>query len=226
MKKKVTFEKQIEFPMMIGEVSAISLEPDLRFIDQSNVEGNLNLTGKYKLTEASYLEENFEYKIPIKIVLQEKLDLNSSKVEITDFTYKIENDDTLICNIELLVEGLEVIEDLEEDRECDDKPYEKEIEIPKIEDNVVIDEMDERVEETEKEEKKESIEENKNSSLFFNFNEDSETYGTFIVYMVRQNESINSIIEKYNTTLEDIEKYNDIKNIEIGSKLIIPLKNE
>ena len=40
------------------------------------------------------------------------------------------------------------------------------------------------------------------------------------------NESINSIIEKYNTTIEELEKYNDIKEINIGTKLIIPLKNE
>ena len=54
-----------------------------------------------------------------------------------------------------------------------------------------------------------------------------ETFGTFIVYIVRQNESINSIISKYNTSLEEIEKYNDIKDLSIGSKLIIPLlKNE
>ena len=45
--------------------------------------------------------------------------------------------------------------------------------------------------------------------------------------MVRQNETINSIISKYNTSLEEIEKYNDIKDLSIGSKLIIPLlKNE
>ena len=44
--------------------------------------------------------------------------------------------------------------------------------------------------------------------------------------MVRQNETINSIIEKYNTTLEELEKYNDLKNIDLGTKLIIPLINE
>ena len=110
MKKKVAFQKQIEFPTMIGEISAISLEQDLHFVDESNVEGNLLLTGKYKLTEASRLEEDFNYNIPTEIALSEKLDLNTAKVEIVDFYYEIDNDDTLICNIELLVDGVELIE--------------------------------------------------------------------------------------------------------------------
>ena len=56
-----------------------------------------------------------------------------------------------------------------------------------------------------------------------NINEENETYGTFVVYIVRQNETVNSILEKYNTSLEEMEKYNDLKNIMIGTKLIIPL---
>ena len=65
-----------------------------------------------------------------------------------------------------------------------------------------------------------------NESLFVHLDENSETYGTFIVYIVRQNETINSIIEKYNTSIEEIEKYNDIKDLSIGTKLIIPLLND
>ena len=61
----------------------------------------------------------------------------------------------------------------------------------------------------------------------FNIDDNSETFGTFIVYMVRQNETINTIISKYNTSLEEIEKYNDLKELSVGSKLIIPLlKND
>ena len=66
----------------------------------------------------------------------------------------------------------------------------------------------------------------KNNSLFFNFEDDDDQYGTFIVYIVRQNETINSIIEKYHTTLEEIEQYNDIKDIQNGTKLIIPAHND
>lgn len=214
MKKKVTFEKSIEFPTMIGEVSEISLDHKLKFVDESSVEGHLLLTGKYKMTEASRLEEDFNYEIPCEIALTEKLDLNTTNVEISDFYYEIENENILVCHIELLVEGLELLDEEEVvlERECDgDKVEEKEIEIPIIE-----------------EEKEEIVEEPVETinSLFSNLDDENDKYGTFVVYIVRQNETINSIIEKYHTTIDELEKYNDLKEINIGTKLIIPLINE
>ena len=220
MKKKVTFEKSIEFPTMIGEVSEISLDQKLKFIDESNVEGDLLLIGKYKMTEASRLEEDFSYKIPCEIALSEKLDLNTTNIEIADFYYEIENDNTLICHVELMIEGMEILEEeyAALERECDgDKIEEKEVEIP------MIDEEENVKEETE------SVENNKNgtiNSLFSNLNDENDRYGTFIVYMVRQGETINSILEKYPTTIEELEKYNDLKEINLGTKLIIPLIND
>lgn len=256
MKKKVAFQKEIEFPTMIGEVSAISLEHNLKFVDESSVEGELLLSGKYKLTEASRLEEDFSYKIPTEIALTEKLDLDTAKIEITDFYYEIANEDTMVCNIELLIDGVEVVEleetseDNEEiekmnremDRECDgDSKETKEIELPKIEKEESAQIIEEKEAETEvlenkREEMKEEIEkmetvkkeekievEKEVKSLFANIADDQETYGTFLVYIVRQNESINSIIEKYNTSVEEIEKYNDLNDLSIGTKLIIPI---
>lgn len=204
---------------MIGEITAISLEHNLKFVNDSEVKGDLILSGKYKLTEASRLEEDFKYNIPAEISLFEKLDLNTINIEITDFYYEIENEDTMVCNIELLVEGDEIIPEKLEDevRECDgDLKTEEEIEIP-VKENVEVLQEEEVV--------NDNSSTDNNKSLFFNFSDEAETYGTFLVYIVRQNETINTIIEKYNTSLEELEKYNDLNNLGIGTKLIIPVTN-
>lgn len=238
MKKKVTFEKKINFPTMIGEITAISLEHNLKFIDETSVEGDLILQGKYKLTEASRLEEDFYYNVPVEISLLERLDLNTTNIEITDFYYEIENQDTMNCHIELLLEGVEVIDcddevkdEKDDDRECDGEDVNEEnMEIPVLEqeENEEINEIYEsnNKEEVEDEQDMENNEEIESDSLFVNLGDDSDTYGTFVVYIVRQNESINSIIEKYHTTLEEIEKYNDVHDLTIGTKLIIPVTND
>ena len=85
-----------------------------------------------------------------------------------------------------------------------------------MKDNDLEEDSEEKVEEVKKE----------GTSLFIHMDDDTDTYGTFVVYIIRQNESINSILEKYPTSLEEIEKYNDINNLSIGTKLIIPLINE
>lgn len=249
MRKNVSFEKRIDFPTMVGEISAISLEEDLKFINESSIEGNLILYGKYKLTEASRLEEDFNYKLPIEISLTEKLDISTSKVEISNFTYKMMDENIMLCNIELLIEGLEL---LDESRECDSDVSEIEIPIKEDIDKVINNEFINDTDTLEsdvllkennevkydkrddivvtKKEVAETIDINKDDKVentsIFNINEDSETYGTLLVYIVRENETINSIITKYNTTIEELEKYNDLKDLSIGTKLIIPLVNE
>ena len=249
MRKNVSFEKRIDFPTMVGEISAISLEEDLKFINESSIEGNLILSGKYKLTEASRLEEDFNYKLPIEISLTEKLDISTSKVEISNFTYKMMDENIMLCNIELLIEGLEL---LDESRECDGDVSEIEIpikdDIDKVinnefihdsdtlesdvllkEDNDANDDKRDDIVVTKKD-VPEIIDINRDDKVentsIFNIDEDSETFGTLLVYIVRENETINSIITKYNTTIEELEKYNDLKDLSIGTKLIIPLVNE
>ncbi|MBR2678026.1 MAG: LysM peptidoglycan-binding domain-containing protein [Bacilli bacterium] len=205
MQKKVTFDKKIELPTIIGEITAISLDQELEFVDECNINGNLLLTGKYKQSEASRLEEEFNYKIPVDITLTKEIDMKTGNVEISDFSYSLKNGNELLCFIELLIEGEEKqIEEVLEVRECDDDPENKEVEIPKLEEK----EMDE------------------NRTLFTNIEDNNETYGTFVVYLIRQDETINSIIEKYHTTVEELEKYNDLKELKVGTKLIIPLLNE
>ena len=47
-------------------------------------------------------------------------------------------------------------------------------------------------------------------------------YITYKVCIVRENDTIESIIDKYNTTLDNIKKYNVINDLRVGDKIIIP----
>lgn len=241
MNKKIKIEKTIDFKKNVSEITAISLEHDLKFLDNVNIDGNLIVTGKYKTTLAAEGEEEFNYKIPVEITLTDSLSLDTASVNIDDFSYDVVDGKALLCNIMLIIDG-EVIEN---ERNCDgDLTDIKDLDLPKIDDvkNAEIldndhNEEDNNTDEKSKTEKKEennreeiileSDENESEESGLFDIDSSKETYGTFIVYIVRQNETINTIISKYNTSLEEIEKYNDIKDLSIGKKLIIPLlKNE
>lgn len=60
------------------------------------------------------------------------------------------------------------------------------------------------------------------SSIFSSLTSNEETFSTYYVYMVREEDTLESIIEKYQTTREEIQNYNDLTDVKVGSKLIIP----
>lgn len=262
MKKIISFEKEIAFSSMIGEVTSIALDHTLKFTDSSSVKGNFVISGTYKMTEASTLEEKFSYEIPTEIDLSERLDLETCKISIDDFTYEVVNEDTLKCNIDVLVEGVEEVvleeDDVEvlddDERECDgDKKEDKEIEIPIKEDikNLSTDverEDDDKTIEKEEVDDDKSVEEvvtinkidekfkeekeaNDNNSsdigsLFASLDSAEETFTTYSVYIFRREDTLDKVLDKYKITREELCEYNDLDNLEIGSKLIIPSTNE
>lgn len=240
MKKIISFEKKIEFPSMIGEVTSISLDHTLKFIDGNNIEGNFIVSGTYKLTEASRIEEEFNYEIPSEIIIGETLDLETAKIDVDDFYYEIENDYTLICYIDVKVEGVEVIETAEDTQEEDNLNYQgqelheeklvvEEIEIPKLDTENRECDGDIKTEEEKQEREEENMPTEENgavNTLFENINETEETYSTYSVYILREEETINSLITKYKTTKEELESYNDLTNLSMGSKIIIPVHDK
>lgn len=64
------------------------------------------------------------------------------------------------------------------------------------------------------------------SSLFDNIDQSSETYKSYKVYIVREGDDLEFIMEKYSTSKEIIEQYNDLTNLKIGDKIIIPALND
>ena len=52
-----------------------------------------------------------------------------------------------------------------------------------------------------------------------------ETYATYKIYIVRENDSLETILEKYDTTEDILSMYNDLKELKIGDKIMIPSQN-
>jgi len=224
MKKKINLKKKIDFSSVIGEVSAISLENQLHFIDHETIEGNMVLSGRYKMSSASRIEEDFYYEIPVEISLTQKVDYSTGTIDITDFYYDIVDEKSLLCDIEIEIQADEI---LEEDRECDGESIlEKEIEIPHIEQPIIVEKESDDMPEEELDAEKERKPLEPVEKKIFHIESNEDTYGTFIVYIMRQNETINTILEKYQASIEEVEKYNDISNLMIGSKIIIPIHND
>lgn len=63
------------------------------------------------------------------------------------------------------------------------------------------------------------------SDLFSNL-DDTETYTTYYVYIVKEEDTIDKILVKYGVTKEDLESYNDIAEIKPGDKIIVPKTSE
>ncbi|MBR2247016.1 MAG: LysM peptidoglycan-binding domain-containing protein [Bacilli bacterium] len=212
MKKIVSFDKELEFNSIIGDINSISLDHTLKFTDSSNINGEFLIKGSYKLSEASRLENNFEFKVPVEVILNEVLDLDSVSIEINDFNYHVDNNDTLVCHIEIKIEGIEKIDEEkeileEENRECDD-------------------DMDEIVEDDIKAVETDSEDESNMESIFSTLNDSDDNFVAYSVYIMRENDSLGSILDKYNITKEELENYNDLDNIGIGSKIVIPYSDE
>lgn len=248
MKQIISFEKEIAFKTMIGEVTSISLEHTLSFQGPSTISGDMIVSGTYKMTEASTLEEDFQYAIPVDIMLTKELEEDNRSITIHNFTYDIRNEDTLHLYIDVLVKGREVIE-LEEAEEEVIEPVREEQ--PKIDEEQVEDTTNDNkelltdieVEESQKvidniintDKKEEPVIKNDTqeeiktttdtkvmNSIFSAFANTEETYTTYSVYLLRENDSIENIIENYGVTREELSYYNDLDNLNVGSKIIIP----
>lgn len=248
MKQIISFEKEIAFKTMIGEVTSISLEHTLSFQGPSTISGDMIVSGTYKMTEASTLEEDFQYAIPVDIMLTKDLEEDNRSITIHNFTYDIRNEDTLHLYIDVLVKGREVIE-LEEDEEeviepvreeqpkideeqkedttNDNKELLTDIEVEesqKVIDNIInTDKKEEPVIKNDTQEEIKTTTDTKvMNSIFSAFANTEETYTTYSVYLLRENDSIENIIENYGVTREELSYYNDLDNLNVGSKIIIP----
>lgn len=201
MKKTVPLKKELNFKNNIAEIVSIALDHELNLQDRV-IKGNLVISGSYKINDTSVNTEEFKFNLPVNIEMSDRYNLENMTIDIDDFYYEIINNNLLSVNIEI---GLDKIEEL-----LPPFKYEKE----KVEAVVKNEDI--------KEENMSRIDTEDVKNLFDSFDENNETYSTYHVCIVKESDTVESILLKYNITREVLEQYNDINDIKIGDKLIIP----
>ena len=252
MKQIIPFKKDLPFKTKVSDITSISLERKIEILDGGIVTGTFYITGDYKMNEGSINREEFSFDLPFDITLDPRYDVNSVKADIEDFYYDVINDDTLKVNIDLYIEA-EYLPDTSLDNNIlteEDKSDNEMNDVQKEDEHAEEDrnklksdsKNDENIEiEKDKEvtfEKIKNDDATMNDSdiecndvddfandLFSNL-DNTETYTTYYVYIVKEEDTIDKIISLYGVTKEDIENYNDITSIKPGDKVIIPKTSE
>lgn len=229
MKETIEFKKDCMLKTYVSSISDITLSHDYKILEDT-IEGYFDVTGSYKATMSSVEKEDFFYTIPFTIALSSLIDKDSINLSIHDFSYETEKD-VLHLKMVLDMEYSKLPEEVnnEETGEkemkevndvIDDYINEKDLLSPKdFHDEVMLDKTA-TIKETNNE-----ITDNNMKTIFNNVTE--EEYSKFKVYIMREEDTLDSILLKYNVKIDDITDYNDVENIHVGDKIIIPIiKNE
>lgn len=243
MKQIIPFKKELPFKTKVSDITSISLEREINVLDDGIVTGVFHITGDYKMNEGSINRENFSFDLPFDITLDPRYDVKTVSSDIEDFYYDVINEDTLKVSIDLYVEAeylpeSEIKEEVIEISDDDTREEMKDdVQEDIINDGNNVDEDTILEVEPIKIEKLDDIHEDKKEGenreetidlgmdLFSNL-DSTETYTTYYVYIVKEEDTVDKILIKYGITKEELESYNDITEIKPGDKVIIPKTSE
>jgi len=220
MEKKIDFKKQLNFKTNVSEITSIALENTLK-VQDNMVEGDLIINGTYKITDTSTNVDDFEFIIPINIEIDDKYIADQIQIDISDFYYEILNNSILEVNIEILLENIIEKPQIKEEK-IKEAPMSIKTTIEKNEtskEDLIIDQAERCIEEETKPEKEL---ENNEIDIFDNITNDKEEYSTYHIYIVREGDTLETISNKYNISKEKMNEYNDLNELKIGDKIIIP----
>lgn len=219
MNLSIPFKKNIPFKTSIAEICSISLEHDVS-INESELLGDFIVSGEYKNLDVNVDTMPFEHVVPFSVALDDDINIETLSYEIEDFTYEVENNDSLTVNIVLHVTAEKIIESPSE------RIFEK--------DDVSDDEVLNIINDSEREEKDEEIMDEKRINDIENVSEEvnilndniKEDYITYHVHIVKINETIESISQDFKIDKDKLLELNDINTVQVGDKIIIPDLNE
>ena len=123
MKKIVPFNNVLTFNTDVREITAISLEHDIK-TEENAISGTFYITGEYKITDGQLDREKFSFDLPFDIALGCNYNLDTIVVDIDDFRYELIDRNQLKVNIDLYIDG-EVVEQVEETEPISEKESEE-----------------------------------------------------------------------------------------------------
>lgn len=236
MNQVYTLDRDFLFKSKIYEITSISVEQNFE-VNSSNIYGDFIVSGSYRLHEISINKEDFSFKVPFKHELPSNINLDTVKLDISDFNYNFNNLDELSVHIEYIVtaeEGVKVFESedklddfLNEQKKQDvdiidlrstpiDLPNEIMMPIAKDEKESSTDNKEVNI--TPNENKQDKIDEN----MIINSINGEDEYVLYHVHTVGISDSIESITKKYNISVNTLKEYNTFDTLELNMKLIIP----
>ncbi|MBQ9854424.1 MAG: LysM peptidoglycan-binding domain-containing protein [Bacilli bacterium] len=239
MRKIVPFNNVLKFNTSVSEITAISLEHDISK-NEDAISGVFYISGEYKIMNGGLEKEKFNFDLPFDVALGSSYLEDSLDVNVDDFRYELIDEDRLKVSIDLYIDGEEVKESI---------PEEEEIILPKKADIRELDLLDDILDLKDDKEDEKAVSpndinininndnvninaadnnnvsnDNSTSNIFNNFS-DNEEFVTYRVYRVDVGDTIDSIMEKYGVTKEELLNYNsNLDEIKVGDKLIIPSK--
>lgn len=239
MSEAFVVERDFLFKDSIFEITSISVEHD-EDINGSNLEGDFIISGDYRLHEISINKEDFSFKLPFTHEIRSNVNLDTVNLEITDFTYELNNNDELHVHIEYIVSGEQSLIEFADETDLneflnktdaevvdltEDEPRFKEVSKEEILNIPAEDSKKEEKEESKKEIKEDKQSEISTNNIIGSINAD-ETYVKYHVHTVMQNDTLEGILDKYKITLTDLKKYNTFEALEVNMKLVIPENEE
>lgn len=205
MQKIIPFKKEIVFKDRIDEIVSISMDHHLMREDYK-INGNFIVEGEYINNDK---KEAFHFDIPYSGSLDEDYNVEKCTLDIDDFYYEILEPNKLSIHIDILVDKLS------------EKPLIEDIPILEDLDNTRNGIVEEEI--STKEEVVSLVEESNAQQVEKVLNDKlEEAYMTYKVYIVREGDTLSSILEKYQINEENLRKYNVINELSLGDKLIIP----
>ena len=180
-----------------------------------NIEVSLDGLEDKPFKEENNIAEEKEEELEVINFNDEDSDINDITATIDELKRELDEKNANIFNLEKMMEEKseehkETLEKLEELQRQEDE--EREVVLENTSQNSSNTEFSNKIDIENEEESKVDAKEIK--SLFSNMS-DEETFSTYRVYIMREEDNIESIINKYNINKEILSKYNDLDNIKI-----------